>query len=136
MDIRKFSVEETTLLHLRDTNDELMYADGDTKKPMTVTVFGPGSKAYAKAASKNQNRMIDKLKKKGKTEQTAEAKALENAEFLTDCTKGMENIDYDKLAGEDLYRAIYADTSIGFIAEQVGKHIGDWANFTKASAKT
>ena len=28
----------------------------------------------------------------------------------------------------------YEDPTIGFIAAQVGAHIGDWANFTKSSA--
>lgn len=136
MDIRKFAVEETTVLHLRDANDELMYADDEQKKPMLVTLYSPGSKAYAKAQTRNQNRMIDKLKKKGKTDQTPEEKAAETAEFLADCTKAMENVEYDKLQGEALFKAVYADSSIGFIADQVGKHLGDWANFTKGSAKS
>jgi hypothetical protein len=78
--------------------------------------------------------MIDRLKKKGKTDQTADEKAQETAEFLADCTKSMENIEYDKLTGEALFKAVYSDRSIGFVADQVSKHLGDWANFTKDSA--
>ena len=40
------------------------------------------------------------------------------------------------LQGEALHLAVYADKTIGFIAEQVGAHLGNWANFTKGSAKT
>jgi hypothetical protein len=129
-DIRKFAVEATGQLHLRDANDELMYA-GD--KPMVVNLYGPGSKQYAKAQAAQQNRMIDKLKRKGKTEQSAESKAAEAAEFLSDCTASFENVDYDGLTGGELAKAIYSDVTIGFIADQVAKHLGDWSNFTKPS---
>lgn len=138
-DIRKHAVEETSVLHLRDANDELMYDEGpdgqpDLTKPRRVVVFGPGSKPYAKAQAANSNKMVDKLKKKGKTDQTAAEKAAEQADFLAACTKAMENIEYEQLTGEALFKAVYADTSIGFIAEQVNKHLGDWANFSKGSA--
>ena len=132
MDIRKFAVEETSVLELRGANDELLA--GDDGKPLTVTVYGPGSRPYARAQAANQNRMIDKLKRKGKTEQSAEEKAREQAEFLAGCTREFSpNIEYDGLTGETLFKAVYADTSIGFIAEQVGKHLGDWSNFSKPS---
>lgn len=134
MDIRKHAVEPTARLHLRDAADELMYTE-DGKKEIAVNVYGPGSKQFAKAQSAQSNRMIDKLKRKGKTEQTAEQKAAEAADFLTDCTVSFENIEYDNLAGEALCRAVYSDLTIGFIADQVGKFIGDWSNFSKPSAK-
>ena len=102
-----------------------------------MTVYGPGSKPYARAQAIKQNRMIDKLRRKGKTEETAEQKTREQAEFLADCTKEFSaNIEYDGLAGGELFKAVYADTSIGFIAEQVGKHLEDWANFSKPSTKS
>jgi hypothetical protein len=103
---------------------------------MTVTVYGPGSKSYARAQAANQNRMIDKLKRKGKSEQSAEEKAREQAEFLAGCTKEFSaNIEYDALKGEALHKAVYADITIGFIAEQVGKHLAEWSNFTRAPTK-
>ena len=135
MDIRKFAVEETGVLELRDAADEPML--GEDSKPITVTLYGPGSKQYAKAQAAQQNRMIDKLKRKGKSDQTAEEKARETAEFLAGCTKEFSaNIEMDGLQGEALHRAVYSDTSIGFIAEQVGKHLGEWGNFSKPSTKT
>ena len=133
-DIRKYAVEETSVLELRTADDQPMV--GDDKLPMTVTIYGPGSKTYAKAQAANQNRVIDKLKRKGKADGTAEEKARDQAEFLAACTKEFSaNIEYDALAGDALFKAVYADVTIGFIAEQVGKHLGDWANFTKASTK-
>lgn len=141
MDIRKFAVEPTARLHLRDAADELMYADGvdgkpDPARPIAVNIYGPGSRQYAKAQAAQQNRMLDKLKRKGKTEQSADQLTAEKAEFLADVTAGFENLEYDALTGDALARAVYADTSIGFIADQVAKWMGDWSNFTKGSATT
>jgi hypothetical protein len=131
MDIRTKAVQATSTLHLRDAADELMF-DGD--KPVTVTIYGPGSKQFAKAQQAQQNRMLDSLKRKGKTDQTAEQKRAEQAEFLTECTASFENLTYDALTGAALAKAVYSDIEIGFIADQVAKHIGDWANFSKPSA--
>ncbi|MDD2742325.1 MAG: hypothetical protein PHV02_08630 [Rhodocyclaceae bacterium] len=132
--LKTLAVADTSELHLRSATDELLY--DATGKPLTITVFGPGSKAYAKAASAQQNRMIDKLKRKGRSEQTPEQKAQEQADFLASITVSFTNFEYGSgLNGFDMYQAAYADTEIGFIAEQVGKHVGDWANFTKTSAK-
>jgi hypothetical protein len=133
MDIRKIAVEETSILHLLDAGDTPLFDGKD--KPVTVTLCGPGSKTYAKAQAARNNRVMEKLRKKGKADQTADQIAAENAEFLSACTIGMDNIEYDKLTGDALFKAVYSDISIGFIAEQVGKHLGDWANFTKAAPK-
>jgi len=133
MDIRKFAVEQTATLHLRDADDELMYADGDKAKPVILRMYGPGSKKYAEAQARQSNRLMDKLKRKGKSDQTAEQRAGESAEFLADCTQGGENLEYGELTGREMLIAIYADESIGFIADQAAKFINDWANFTKPS---
>lgn len=133
-DIRKHAVGETSVIALLGADDAPLL--GDDGKPQTVTVYGPGSKPYAKAQAAQSNRMVDRLRKKGKTDQSAEDKAREQAEFLAGCTKEMSpNIEYDGLTGEALFKAVYSDVSIGFIAEQVAKHLGDWANFTKGSTK-
>jgi hypothetical protein len=135
MDIKKFAVAATGKLHLRDANDELMYADGDQSKPLCVNLYGPGSKQYARAQAAQNNRMIDKLKRKGKSDQTAEQRAAEAAEFLADCTESFENVEYEELAGDALAKAVYSDIAIGFIADQTAKFLGDWANFTVNSTK-
>jgi hypothetical protein len=132
MDIRSKQVEETSKLHIRDANDELLY-DGD--KPVEIVVYGPGSKRFAKAQATQANRMMDRMKKKGKSDQSPEERAEETAEFLTACTKEFIGIEFDKLEGEPLFKAVYADQKLGFIAEQVNKHISEWSNFTKPAAK-
>jgi hypothetical protein len=134
MDIRKLAVKPTSKLHLRDANDELIYTDDDQPKPVCVNLYGPGSKEYARAQAAQNNRLMDKLKRKGKSDQTAEQRAAESAEFLADCTESFENMEYNGLTGRALALAVYSDVSIGFIADQVAKHIGDWSNFTNSSS--
>jgi hypothetical protein len=138
-DIRKFAVTPTTQLHLRDANDEPMFADSadgqpDATRPLVAVLYGPGSKAFKKAQAAASNRTIDRLKKKGKSDLTADEQARENAEFLAACTVELQNVELDGLREEALALAVYTMPELGFIAEQVNKHINDWANFSQQSA--
>lgn len=137
-DIRKHAVELVGRLHLRDGNDELLYAEGadgqpDKTKPMVAVLYSPGSKIYAAASAAQNNRLIDMMKAKGKTKQSEAEAVEEKAEFLTAVTKDLENVTYDQLEGKHLFKAVYLDREIGFIASQVSEHLGDWGNFTKKS---
>lgn len=134
MNIKKFAVEPTKRLHLRDAADQLIYADDAKTLPMAVNLYGPGSKQYARAKAAQNAKIMEKLKRKGKIEQTAEQSAAETAEFLASCTMSWENVEYDQISETNaLSIAIYSDESIGFIADQVSKELGEWGNFTKAS---
>lgn len=135
-DIKQFAVQPTGRLHLRDANDNLMFADEEEKAPVIVILFGPGSKEYARAVAEQANRMLDSLKRKGKAEGTAEQRIEEKAQFLAACTKGFENLVYDDKVGHELALAVYSDTRIGFIADQVSAHLGEWGNFSMASSGT
>lgn len=134
MDIRKFAVPPTARLHLRDASDELMFADDAKTQAIAVNLYGPASKQYAAAQAAQNNRMIDKLKRKGKAEQTPDQIASEKASFLSACTQSFEHLEYDALTGDALARAVYADQTLGFIADQVAKFVGDWSSFTPPSA--
>jgi hypothetical protein len=136
MSIRKFAVEQTKHIHFKDADDELMFENG---KPVGGTFYGPGSKQYAKAQAKQSNRFMDSIKKKGKTAQTAEQKAVEQAEFLADITVSLDNVLYEDdegtpLEGRTLQLALYSDRELGFITDQIAKETGEWSNFSKPSA--
>lgn len=146
MQILTIAVEPTSVLHVRDAADNLLYekkpdaADpaklvDDLEKPVTITLHSPGSKAFAKANAAKNNRYMDRIKRKGKSDLTADQTAAENAQFFADCTASMQHIEIGDLQGEALYKAVYSNYSIGFIAEQVNKQLGDWANFTSGSTK-
>ncbi len=134
MNIKRFAVEPTKKLHLRDASDQLMYDDEEKTLPMIVNLYGPGSKQNAKAKAAQNNRIMDRLKRKGNIEQTAEQAAAETAEFLSACTESWENVEYDQITELNaLSMAIYTDKSIGFIADQVAKELNEWSSFTKPS---
>lgn len=137
MDIKSKATIETAFLHLRDADEELMY-DGDPKegRKVGVTVYGPGSRQYASAVARQENRSLDMLKKKGKTDKTAEDKATDNADFLASITVKFEHLDYDGLSGNALAMAVYLDPTLGYIGQQVRQFSGEWSNFTKGSAKS
>ncbi len=131
-DISKLAAAETTDVHLRDPGtDDLLHDENG--KPVTVTVYGPGSKPYAKARSAAENRAIDKFKRKGKTDQTPEEKLENTVAFLSACTVSLNNFDYKGASDAAAIKAMYGDRTIGFINDQVDKAMGDWANFTKPS---
>ena len=134
-DITQLSANETSTVELVGGDDEPLYDDKGAR--LSITVYGPGTKVYQRAQARQQNLIMDKLKKRGRMDQSAEEKALEQAEFLAACTVSFNGFTYppaDGLDGQDLFRKAYADPSIGFIATQVAAHINDWANFTKSSA--
>jgi hypothetical protein len=135
-DITTLSAAETSTVELLGGDDAPLY--DDKGKPLSITVYGPGTKVYQKAQSRQQNQLMDKIKRRGKMDQSAEEKGIEQAEFLAACTVSFNGFSYplaDGIDGEALFRKAYADPSIGFIAAQVAAHINDWANFTKKSEK-
>ena len=136
-DITKLAATETSIVELVGGDDAPLY--DDKGKRLTITVYGPGTKVYQRAQQRQQNQLMDKIKKRGKMDQTAEEKLAEQADFLAACTVSFNGFSYppaDGLEGQDLFRKAYADPSIGFIAAQVAAHINDWANFTKSSGQS
>ena len=141
--LKKHAVKETAVIHLRDGNEDLIYSEdekgeADLTRPAEVEVYSPGSKIYVAANAQQNNSLIDKMKAKGKTTQSAESQLEEKAAFLAEVTKSMRNVEYDspdgkKLEGKELFKAVYRDREIGFIADQVQAFLGNWENFTKAS---
>lgn len=128
MDIRKLGVAETKVLHLLGPDKKPLI--GDDEKPLTVTIYGPGSRQYAQAQARNLSRTVEQMQRGNQVQQTPE----EKAQFLADCTEAFsDNIEYDGLKGQALFLAVYADLSIGFIADQVIKEVGEWSGFMRAS---
>ncbi len=136
LNIKSKAVAETSFLHLKDAQDNLMYTEGDKKsdkKPVGVNVYGPGSREYQAAQTKISNRAVSRLRKSGKFEQTSDEKQKEQAQYLAEITHSFVELDYDGLTGRELALAVYGDRTIGFIADQVAEHVKDWSNFTQSS---
>lgn len=132
-DISKLAVKETAVVELESPDGEPLTNDqGET---LSVTVYGPGSKQFQRAQGKRNRAILEYVRKGGKKMKDEEQRELD-AEFLADCTASFNGFVYKDLTGYDMFKAAYLDPAIGFIAEQVNKAIGDWANFTNKSATT
>lgn len=132
MDIRKLALADTATLHLLNANDEPIYADEKMTKPAQIHLYGPGSKQFAAAEARNSRRIMESMGRRGKKVDQAELRV----DFLVAITESFENIEYDKLQGEALHRAVYADTTLRFIADQVYAFVNEAGNFTKSSPTT
>ena len=137
--LKQYEMQEIGIVHLRDAEDALMYATGadgkpDLSKPIRVHVYGPGSKQYARAMSAKAARWLKHRERKGKTDQTAEEKALDQTEFLVACTKEIENAESDTGAtGAEFFTEVYSNERLSFIATQVTTYMNETANFTSGS---
>lgn len=140
MDLKKQAVVNTAALHLLDAGENPMYdenekGDPDHSKPCRINVYSPGSKQYANANARRNNRGFERLRSGKKSNQSADEQRKESAQFLADCTHSAENLTYgDKVpASREDFIALYSDLEIGFIAEQVGKFGAEWSNFRPKS---
>ena len=106
---------------------------GDNGKPVSVTVYGPGTKPFGTAKAAASTKSVERLRKRGKVSITAEEELASTASFLGACTVSFNNFDYKGMEGADGFRACYADPGMGWLTEQVNREMGDWANFTKGA---
>lgn len=137
-DIATQAVEETTIIHLKNAAGELMFADSERKLPVQIEIYGPGSTAYgvneARQNARQTKRFNDNEMKL--TSQDHEEQVQETADDLASVTKRFINFGYSPAGtaqGAELFRAVYADTKLGFVAKQVQKTLRDWSAFKKGS---
>lgn len=138
--LAKYEMSDVSFLHLKDAEDELMYAEGpdgspDIGKPMRLGLYGPGSKQYAKAHTAYKNELVAKMARKGgKVKLTADEERELRARFLVGVTKVYENLP-GPAEGEDL-PAIYTNPKLVFIPEQAEAFARDTANFKPAPTRS
>lgn len=137
-DVMDFDVSDTTdiVLNHPKTGEPFMVdvevGEGEkpTKKAMSVTVYGPGSKPY-KAAQGVSEKTYSATFHRGKSRETQAQKEAREAAFLSACTISFNNFTYN--GGDpkerETFRSCYLDEKRGWIKEQVNAEMGDWANF-------
>lgn len=144
LNIKTRAAAETATIELLDGQGEPLMteaADGAEPEPVTVTLYGPGSKQHAAAVAASQARAVQfKRDNKGR-EPTAEQRVAEQAKLLADVTVGFGNLTYTddagrELEGRELALAVYGDTTLGFITDRVNRASVDWSVFTKPSSKS
>lgn len=101
--------------------------------PITITLYGPGSKQYQaakhRAEERNNTRAFSRMQGKAEGKISAAEKLAERAEFLAACTVSFDGFAYNDLTGREAHLAAYADIKIGHIADEVEKFIAERANF-------
>ena len=110
-----------------------MIDSGNAGLPLSITLYGPGSKQYQaakyKAEERTNTRAFARMQGKPEGKQTALEKVSERAEFLESCTVSFNNFGIDGIVGNELFLAVYSDIGIGHIAEDVEKFITERSNF-------
>lgn len=137
-DITSTKVLEKGILKLTDAEEApLMGQDADgNPKQCAIELYGPGSKAYAAAEARRNNRTVDRIKRRGKSKLSAEEQRSDQADFLADVTIAFHNFTYpagDGVTGRDMFHALYMDRGVGFITDQAQQFVTDWGNFSAKS---
>lgn len=131
-DITSLSTKDTTTVHLRHpVTDAPLYADGDAKKkPMTITVYGPGSSTYRNAIIAMQNRQL----KRNKKQMSAELIREEATELLVTCSVSADNFDYagTPLTTKQAWTDMYNDAKVSWVRDQVEEAQGDISAFLQS----
>lgn len=141
-DINKLAIEDSADYHVTDADGELQYFDHPTdlddkgnpvQVPVTIPVFGQGTKKAAKAQFKRDEarnaRMIGTAT--GKTSKRNEDDDLkERAEFLAEITGDPVGFNYP--GGN---KELFMVRPLGHIADGVENFYNNRGNFKKRSAK-
>jgi hypothetical protein len=126
-DVSQFELEETATLTVQNAKgDDDLLVNG---KPVTIELFGSGSREAVKALHKAGQAMQLRLQAmmRGKVDPKAAEKAdAEMVEKLVACTKEIHNFP---VAPRDLY----SNPKLGYITRQVVKFLDDDSNFAKPS---
>ncbi len=128
-DIESLAIQESTVVKLlHPATQEVLYADKEEKKPVTITVHSTSSKAYRKAVSAMQNRTIKRGQKKPLT---AEQQREEGIELLVACCVTSDNLTYKGAAvkAESDFRALLSDDKFSWVKNQVDEALGNVENF-------
>lgn len=135
-DLRTLSIDETANLPVRDATGEPQF-DADNQ-PITITLYGPGTKKFQRAkhaAEERHNaRTVARMQGNG-GKISAEDKTQERAEFLASVTVSINGASVGDKVGHEAFKALYADITLGHIADDADKFLADRGNFKAALPK-
>lgn len=125
------ALKDTVELQLKHpVTEELLFADAEQTKPVSIVLYGTSSKQYRNAVTAMQNRAL----KRGKKAPTAEEMREESVRLLVACSEKAINLSYKNapLDNAEAFRELYNDPSYSWLKEQVDAGLGDVANFLEA----
>ncbi len=138
-DITTQAAEDTTVVHLKSADGELLYADADRKLPVQIEIWGPGSDAYGVVESRQTARAVKRMQENDGKISVApfEERNRESAEDLATLTRRFINFTYPPAADagdHEHFAAFYRDRKLGHFAKQITQAVSDWGKFKAASA--
>jgi hypothetical protein len=123
-DLSQFETTDTATLTVMNPKGDELLVNGE---PVTITLYGPGSKQFVNAKYKldnaNQTRSIAMLRVKT-AKNAAEEIRQQQAEFYASITVSLDNFPIDGGA-----LALYMNPKLSYITDQVEKFISDTENF-------
>jgi hypothetical protein len=124
-DLSQFETLDTATLTVQTPKGDDLLVDG---KPVTITVYGEGSKKFVNAKYKLDNAMQTKAVAayRGKKTSVEEQTQL-RAEFLAAVTASIDNFPIEGGA-----LALYNNPKLSYITAQVDKFLGETENFMPA----
>ena len=126
-----YTPDDGSVLELRGPDNGPLINDDGT--PMTITLLGQDSDVVTKARNSVTNRL---LKPRNRGVLTAEGSQADGAMILAKATIAW-NITLGGTKPALTYEAalqLYSNPKLAFIREQADEHIGERANFLKASS--
>jgi hypothetical protein len=138
MKILLLAAANTSFLHLKGPDGTPLF---DGKNKVGIDLFGPGSEESARLEERVSARVVKRMAENDNKvgHVPVDQRRAETAQDLTDMTAAFHHIEHEgadgkPLSGTALYHAVYSDPKLGWIKEQVLKHLGDWGKFTTGSA--
>src|SRR3569833_2630058 len=119
-DVSTLLVADTGNIHVKNAAGEPRYADAARTQPVRSIVHSPGSPAYAAVESRQTSRALKRMNdNEGKmTAPTAEGALAARAEDLATITVRFEYLTDGDKTGDDLFRSVYGNPKLGYIAGQ------------------
>lgn len=133
-EITTLAVKDKIVFDLNNANDKPLFNAAGER--LSVTICGPGTKLYSKAHAVRAQRMMDRAISTRRGRAVSEDAEDDDAEFLAAITTSFNGWGYKGANDPKAILAAYKDRTIGFIADQISKAVGDWANFLKSGIES
>lgn len=122
-DLASLEVEDLGTVELLDVKGDPLMVSGARA---SVTVYGPGSDQYQRAAAKTQAANEQRLMQaaRGKVKDDVEEQRKRNIDRLVALTHSIDGLPVTP-------SEFYANAKLGYLHKQVNEFLDDWANFAK-----
>lgn len=103
--------------------------------PVTVTVFGPGTKVWQVADATRRRKAMKRTREaNGKIEAALDNNDEDSIEFLCTIVKRFNNLEFPGAQGDkETVAGVFNEPKLGYIRDHLMEDTRNWENFTKAS---